>query len=62
MGAFRTGPPVKKGVLELKLTKKHIYISFEKEDFFELHRSKLSLYELSRPKRGAFQWHVPVLS
>ena len=39
--AFRTDPQVKKGVLDLKITKKHIYnYVFEKEDLFELHMSK----------------------
>ena len=37
-GAFRTGPQVQKGVWELKITKKIVFI--EKEVLFELNRSK----------------------
>ena len=37
VGAFRIGPHVIKGVLELK--NKESYF-FEKEDLFEMHRSK----------------------
>ena len=37
IGGFQNRPTREKGVLELKITRKHI---FENEHFFELHRSK----------------------